>query len=282
MKELIPLKRKTSGSLVGMVVNKHEYEEKTHIEKAEFPYHSPSFNELTRKTSGSLVGMAVNKHEHQEKLHVEHEAPHHHSAETLHGEPEVVLLHQRQKLRPRSENLSDLRKPETAQVLHNDMELQSARQHLRKVRRMSNGSEVSSGSGPETNGHDYSAAFAKVNGWNGISNGGNYSGYSSPPSSTADDQAVVVNIDSENEDLHNGFHSHSNGYTPPHARNVNIQRSSRYQPFNISNGNQGNHRGNSIDDYESRSASSSSYYADTDDVAQEMFDLSRQIEDHRL
>lgn len=233
---------------------------------------------VERKTSGSLVGMAVQNHEIKEKHQVQRaETPN--TPERLHAEPEVVLLHQRQKLRPRSENLSDFRKQD--QLTNGQNELQSARQLLRKVRRMSNGSEVSSSSGPETNGHDY-GAFAKVNGWNGMTNGGHHNGYISPPSapsSTTDEQTVIVNIDSESEidDTYDFV-----DFNPSQVRGVNIQPSSRYNHFNISNNNRGYHPINSPDDGESTSVSSSSYYADIDDVANEMLELSKKIEDHRL
>lgn len=221
--------------------------------------------EIPQASSGSLVGMAVQKHETKEKHHVE-KAEVTANQETLQAEPEVILLHHRQKLRPRSENFADRQKHNMGTNGHN--ELQNAIQHLRKVsRKMSNGSEASSE--PEFNGNAY-----KVNDWNGITNGGNHSDYSSP-STVADEKTNIVNIDSDS-DATSGVYDFSES---PRASEVSIQHASKYNNFNITNNSR--HHSSSPDEAES-SISGSSYYGDIDEAAQEMLELSRKIEDHRL
>ncbi|KAK3730826.1 hypothetical protein QZH41_009941 [Actinostola sp. cb2023] len=204
----------------------------------------PTTSSDQSRNSALLVGMAVHRSENVEKHHVERAKTPQYASEKLQAEPEVMLQYQRQKLRPRSEDLStfhDFEHKTTNDAPQN--QLQNARQHLRKVRKLSNGS-VSSSSGQETN--EY-AVFSKVNGWNGRQQNGYTSPVHQPGMLDVDDQTVIVSIESESEDVNDGY-QHINGNHD--YRRVNVQPSSRYQPFNISNDSHGHH-----DDFESTSIS---------------------------
>lgn len=236
--------------------------------------------------------MAVHKNEEVVKKHVEKAGTLHYSApEKLHGEPEVLLQHQKQKLRHRKgsggvydlQNQEEQRNTSTPPVVPSQLE--EIRQQLRKVSRTSSGY-----SGRIENGEQESA-ISKVNGWNTVivQNDDHRNGHT-PAKNGWGEKGVVISVDSDNESASrqrngrppqqytNGYGSHI--HSTVSDQRVNIQQSSRYQPFNITNERDRMSNGN--DDQESLSASSSSYYADIDEVAQEMLDLTRKVEDHRL
>lgn len=242
------------------------------------------------QNSALLVNLAVHKNEEVVKKHVEKAGtPHYSEAEKLHAEPEVLLQNQKQKLRHRgSGGLYDLQnqdeqKSGTSPVVPSKLE--EIRQQLRKVNRPSSSSDSKIENGePES-------AISKVNGWKTVMvpNGHHQNGY--PPARNGwGEKGVVVSIDSDNDSVgrqrngrppqHTNGYSNNNIYSTGGDQKVNIQQSSRYQPFSIPNERDRMSSGN--DDQESLSASSSSYYADIDDVAQEMLDLTRKVEDHRL
>lgn len=236
--------------------------------------------------------MAVHKNEEVVKKHVERAGTLHYSAaEKLHAEPEVLLQNQKQKLRHRKgsgglfdlQNQQEQKSTSTSPVLPS--QLDEIKQQLRKV------SRTSSGSGGRIENGEQESAISKVNGWNTVivENDDHRNGHT-PAKNGWGEKGVVVSVDNDNESAsrqRNGRPSpqHTNGhgshiYSTVSDQRVNIQQSSRYQPFNITNERDRMSNGN--DDQESLSASSSSYYADIDEVAQEMLDLTRKVEDHRL